>query len=108
MPHVEIRDAFGSSFRISTTSRELLQAWFDEWLPKLYPADADPQLGEPLVMSVYPLDPCGTGYDWAADARYLADPFTIPRDPAQALAALDRRREWIDMQKGNPWHQPPR
>jgi hypothetical protein len=108
MPSIELRDAFGTSYRISTTNRDTLQAWFDEWLPVLYPPDGDPRLGDPMIMSVYPLDPAGTGWDWTTDSRYLGDAFTIPRDPAKALEALDRRREWIEAQKGKSWQQPPR
>jgi hypothetical protein len=99
MPMITMRDAFGSSYPIATTSRELLQAWFDEWLPVLYPADADPGLGDPVIMGVWPLDPHGTGFDWPPDSRYMGDMFRIPRDPAMALAALDKRREWIEAQK---------
>jgi hypothetical protein len=96
MPRVELQDAFGQCFIIATTSRELLQAWFDEWLPVTYPADADPVLGDPIIRTVYPLDVVGTGWDWPGDTRYITRPFTIPRDPAKALAALDERRAWIE------------
>lgn len=82
--------------RIDTASRELLQAWFDEWLPLMYPADADPGLGDPVIRSVYPLDPAGTGWDWPGDTRFIGRPFRIPRDPARALAALDEQRADIE------------
>jgi hypothetical protein len=98
MPMITMRDAFGTSYVITTTSRELLQAWFDEWLPRLYPAGADPRLGDPQIMSVYPLDPDGKGFDWPANSRYMGDIFTIPHDPAKVLAALDERRAWIEAQ----------
>jgi hypothetical protein len=98
MPRVELQDAFGQCFTIATTSRELLQAWFDEWLPVMYPADADPGLGDPVIRSVYPLDATGTGWDWPGDSRYIGVPFRIPRDPAKALAALDEQRARIEAQ----------
>jgi hypothetical protein len=91
-----MQNAFGEAFRIDTTSRELLQAWFDEWLPLMYPPGADPGLGYPLIASVYPLDPSGTGWDWPADSRFMGESFRIPRDPAQALAALDGQRAKIE------------
>jgi len=95
MPRVELQDAFGQCFRIDTTSRELLQAWFDEWLPVLYPADAPPGLGDPVIRSIYPLDPDSRGWDWPGDIRFIPQSFRIPRDPAKALAALDEQRERI-------------
>jgi hypothetical protein len=98
MPRVEMRDPFGTMFRIDTGIPGMLQAWFEEWLPKLYPAGMERDFGDPLIMSVYPLDPDGTGYDWPADTRYISQPFNIPRDPARALDALAARRAWIDEQ----------
>lgn len=100
MPHIQMRDAFGTNFQITTKSRDLLQAWFDEWLPQLYPPDAPAGLGDPIIMSVYPLalTPGGKEYDWACDNRYLGQSFTIPRDPARSLEALDRQRKWIEAQ----------
>ena len=98
MPRIELQDPWGQCYAIATTSRELLQAWFDEWLPIAYPADADPVLGDPVIRSVWPLDPKGTGWDWPQDSRYLGQPFRIPRDPAKALAALDEHRAWIEEQ----------
>jgi hypothetical protein len=98
MPRVELQDAFGQCFAIATTSRELLQAWFNEWLPVLYPPGTSTALGDPVIRSVYPLDVRGTGWDWPGDSRHIGVPFRIPRDPAQALAALDKRRAWIEEQ----------
>ena len=95
-----MQDAFGTMYRITTRSRELLQAWFDEWLPRLYPADAPEQLGDPLIVRVYPapVTPGAMEYDWSTDTRWIGQSFTIPRDPALALTALDARRAWIEEQ----------
>jgi hypothetical protein len=93
VPRVELHGVCGNMLRIDTTSRELLQAWFDEWLPLLYP---DPRLGDPVIQCVYPLQAADGAWDWPGDTRFTGQPFRIPRDPAKALAALDTQREWIE------------
>jgi hypothetical protein len=99
MPRVELQDAFGTSYSITTRSRELLQSWFDEWLPLTYPADAPSEIGDPVIRAVYPLDVTGEGYDWPLCAQFMSDSFRIPRNPAKALEALDERRAWIEAQQ---------
>jgi hypothetical protein len=98
VPHIQMRDAVGMNYQITTKSRELLQAWFDEWLPQLYPADLEPEYGDPVIMSIYPLPlaPSGNEFDWITDSRKLGQQFTIPRDPAKALDALDRQRRFLE------------
>jgi hypothetical protein len=91
-----MQNAFGETFRIDTASRELLQAWFDEWLPLMYPPGADPRLNDPLITSVYPIALPGNVWDWPGDTRFMGESFRIPRDPAQALAALDAQRARIE------------
>lgn len=98
MPHYEMRDAFGMMYRLSTQDRDLAQRWFDEWLPRLYPADMDADYGLP-VMSVWPMQFDGRqSADWPTDTRYIRELFTIPRDPSLALAAIDQQRAEIDEQ----------
>lgn len=99
MPYVMLRDAFGSSFHISTRNRATLQAWFDEWLPVLYPADLPEAYGDPVISQVFPLfDREMKNPDWTQDSRYLGDQFRIPRDPALALKALDDHLAGIERQ----------
>jgi hypothetical protein len=98
MPYYEMRDAFGSMYRLSTMSRETAQRWFDEWLPRLFRAEDPADMRSPLML-VWPMPTeDGKSCDWAADTRFISEPFYIPRDPAQALAAIDRRREFIEEQ----------
>lgn len=97
MPRYELRDASGQHFLLSTASDQLAQAWFDEWLPVLYPPGLADDYGLPL-MQVYPLSPDGRSADWATDMRWVTIPFTIPRDPRLALAAIASRRIWIEQQ----------
>jgi hypothetical protein len=97
VPTYTLQDAGGSVYRLTTMDRGLAQLWFDEWLPRLF--DGLPEdYGLPL-MTVWPLPSAdGRSLDWAADTRFISEPFHIPRDPAQALAAIDRRREYIEEQ----------
>ena len=92
-----MRDAFGANFELSSQDPELIQRWFDEWLPKLYPADLPPDFGDPLIQ-VWPLSPDGRSLDWAAKSPHIQDLFRIPRDPAKVLAAIEDRRKWIEAQ----------
>lgn len=96
MPHVEMRDAFGVMYRITTFGEDLLQEWFDFWLPRTYPDGLPPDAGEPVI-GIWPaVDPQTGDADWPAWAPLLNDRFTIPRDPAKALQALRDRRAWMD------------
>ena len=96
MPHYELRDAFGTMYRLSTLDAETAERWFGEWLPRLF-GDLPDDYGLP-VMSVCAL-PTEDGHtDWATDSRYYRDLFTIPRDPARALTAIAERRTWIEQQ----------
>jgi hypothetical protein len=98
MPRFTIRDAFGMGYELSSKDPELIQRWFDEWLPKLYPADAPEDYGDPVMM-VWPLPEAdGRSLDWAAKSPHIQDMFRIPRDPAKALAAIEDRRKWIEAQ----------
>jgi hypothetical protein len=96
MPRIEMRDAFGTSYRIDTSSDQTLQAWFGEWLPLLFPADLDIDYGQPLILRAEPLFDKENHPDWPPWMPYMHDPFHIPRDPAEALPALKRRREFIE------------
>jgi hypothetical protein len=99
MPMIYMRDAFGSNFTITTKSRDLLQAWFDEWLPQLYPPGLEPEYGDPVITSIHALPlapPPSKEFDWVTDSRWLGQQFTIPRDPAKALDALDRQRRFLE------------
>jgi hypothetical protein len=97
MPRVTLRDPFGMTFQISTMNDDLLQRWFDEWLPRLFPANMPQELGDPLV-EVWPLTHAdGRSLDWAAKSQHMG-PFTIPRNPAKALAVIEERRQWIEAQ----------
>lgn len=100
MPRIEMRDAFGTSYRIDTASDETLQAWFDEWLPRLFPAGLSGDYGEPLILRVEPLYPGGadSAPDWPTWGPMMNEPFYIRRNPAEALPELGRRREWIEQE----------
>lgn len=95
MPYYEMRDAFGTMYRITTQSTELAQAWFDEWLPRLYPPEMPADYGLP-VMTVWPMWTADNLPDWAAFVPFISESFTIPRDPKMALAAIAERRALID------------
>ena len=98
MPHVELRDCMGMTYRISTASPAMLQAWLEEWLPRLYPPDLPAAAGDPVV-HLWPLDPAFTGnmLDWVADGRVNSWD-TIPRDPAKVPAALAQIRARLEAQ----------
>lgn len=97
MPHVDLRDPGGMHYRISTTSRETLQAWFDEWLPRLYPAELPPEYGYPNVM-IYPLftGDSQRAPDWVTYAPVLGTWRKIPRDPANVMEVLDQIRDRLE------------
>lgn len=99
MPYVEMRDAFGMCYRITTIGEHLLQEWFDFWLPRLYPADAPADLGNPALW-VSPADDRGTP-DWCVYGPAINRLFTIPRDPALALEAMRAERAKGDLEYAN-------
>ena len=104
MPYIDLRDPFGTSYRITTLGEDLLQPWFDFWLPRLYPPDAPAGYGDP-VLTAYPTV-FGSELDWPAWGPLIGGnaPFTIPRDPALALEALRKRRTEIEDQAiANGW-----
>jgi hypothetical protein len=96
MPRIDMRDAFGTTYRIDSMDWGILQQWFDEWLPRVFPASMPDSYGAPLL-TVWPLPEAdGRTMDWAADTRYITEPFYIPRDPSKALATIAARREEIE------------
>lgn len=94
MPRVDLRDAFGTSYQVATMDLELLERWFREWLPRLYPPELAEQYGEPAII-VWPLFDAERVPDWPASstATYI-EPFT--RDPGQAMAVLEDMRKRIE------------
>ena len=92
MPHAVLMGPGGYSATITTRDREMLAAWFAEWLPRLWGPGTE-NLGEPAV-NIHPVwggpdyndDP-----DWLTDSRAVGQLVTIPRDPVQVPPYLD---EW--------------
>lgn len=85
----------GDIYRITAISEDLLQAWFDEWLPRIYPPGLPHAYGLP-TLHVHPIWQPDLQPDWCQDARLSGIPFQIPRDPAQALAAIAARRAELE------------
>jgi hypothetical protein len=97
MPRVELYDPTRTVYRCDTLDLARLEEWFGEWLPRLFDGWPDEPGLEPLV-SVWPLSMPVSGLpDWPADTRAIGEPFTVPRAPAAAMAALRaRHRELIE------------
>lgn len=98
MPTYTLQDTAGVAYRLTTTDEYLARQWFSEWLPRLYPRDLPEKYGLPVI-AVWPLPAEDSeNMDWPADTRWISEPFTIPRDPKLALAAIAERRKWIEDQ----------
>lgn len=102
MPWVTLLDGYGNNWRIATMNEATLQAWFGEWLHRVWnPALTFGGQPEPQVI-VYPLwdatapDGKPAAPDWLSDSRVISEPFVIPRDPAQVLPALKAKRAELE------------
>ena len=82
---VELYDYVNCPHRIETLNPPLLREWLAEWLPRLWPVNAD-YLG-PVRISIWPsFGPDGQP-DWVCDSRVLNEPpYPLPSaDPDEAM-----------------------
>jgi hypothetical protein len=97
MPRVLLMDACGMAYRIDTLGEGQLQAWLDEWLPKLWP-DGDQRM-VPRV-NIQPLWRGNFGTedpDWLCDTRVMGDSHPFPaRDGMEGMRVIEELRQGLE------------
>lgn len=89
MPRVMIRSGAGMDYRIDSSDEGSITAWFDEWLPRLWPAGS-PDACEPMIM-VQPLwisDDPATDPDWFADTWVTGRFYPFPAHTGERAMEL--------------------
>lgn len=98
MPRIELRDPYGTAYRIDTRNVETtLWAWFDEVLPHIWLTAGDEVVWPSII--VWPMPSyhyAGGGMDWLYDSRVLGRIHTFrARTGDEGIAELVRLREQL-------------
>lgn len=96
---VSLTDAFGTVYPICTRNTELLEQWFAEILPDIYPESEGYEYPAPWI-EVYPESrKQDMEYDWFTDSRVLMRRYPFPyRTGPDAIKGFELLRDHLKAQ----------